>query len=128
MQFPACFINFLNFKTIHIKKSIFFSKKNSLATRSFFCRVYFYSKYIYPCITKNRNTFFAPFRPSKSSNVDATQILPFFMKNWPILGPKKGGNSKKIIFFQHFLLKKCILFILVSSQIFLGAFFTLYYL
>ena len=60
-----------------------------------------------PLHKKNKNTTFAPFCLSKSSKFNrhfsnATEILPFFMQNWPILGPKKGRNSKKYLFSAFF--------------------------
>ena len=137
------FINILNLKKCNIQKSDFFHTQNFPRNMLVFCyvqytksiwlkisfsRVQFYSKYIYPCIKKIK-----------------TQLLPLFVfQNHPILtgifqtqqkcchfsckiglfqAPKKVEIQKNI-FFHFFLLKKCILFILVSSKIFFGAFFT----
>ena len=55
-----------------------------------------------PLHKKNKNTTFAPFCLSKSSKLNrhfsnATEILQFFMQNWPISGHTKYELEKRKI-------------------------------
>ena len=101
--------------------------KVSMAQNIIFKGILLLQIYI-PLHKKNKNTTFAPFCLSKSSNVDghfsnAMQILTFHEKS-AYFSAKKKLKFKHYFFFSTFLTEEMYIFHTRSSKIFVRAFFS----
>ena len=138
------FINILNLNKIRIQKCNFFQKKIFPRNMLVFCyaqytksiwlkisisRVWFYSKYIYPCMKKIKTQLLPLFafqnHPSLTGIFKRNANFAIFHGKFAYFRATKKVKLKKIFFsLIIFTFKKCILFILVSSKKNWGAFFT----